>query len=321
MPFRDSVSPMTGDRYWMTSSAYTHIDEIGANDVPMYMYGSWYDPFGNETINAWLNYTNPKWLMMSRGAHCQTPDIDRDAQFVRFFDYWLKGIDNGYDQEPKVRYYVEGGQPGHEWQTAQQWPLPANRQRFMLGVDDGRGVMGNVQQGTEEALTVTPPDNILPFTNFSVVRSGVDPLSVVYTSAPLTSAQLVAGTPVVHLTVSAPAGDYVVKAFLEHVNGFRSEEVIAHGKLLASHRQLGEAPFDTGGIPWPTHLQADSLPVNSGEPVELTFGLSPIARQLRPGDRLRLAVTLRTAADEPLLPLTVYTGGGFTSWVEVPFAE
>ncbi len=320
MPFRDSVSSLTNDPYWITASAYSHIYEIGANDIPMYMYGSWYDPFGNETINAWLNYTNPKWLMMSRGAHCQTPDIDLDAELVRFFDHWLKGMDNGYDQEPKVRYYIEGGQPGHEWQTASQWPLPGSNRRFVLGVENGQGILGDAPSAAGQ-LTVTPPDNILPFTNFSVERSGVDPLSVIFTSDPLPAPELLAGTPIVHLTVSAPAEDYVVKAFLEHVNVYRSPEVISHGQLLASRRQLGEAPFDTGGIPWPMQSEAGALPVKAGEPVELSFGLSPIARQLRPGDRLRLAVTLRAAGDDPLLPLTVYSGGVHTSWLDVPFAS
>lgn len=320
MPFRDSVSPLTGDRYWITSSAYTHLDEIGANNVPMYMYGSWNDPFANETVNAWMSYTNPRMLLMSRGAHCETPDFDRDAELVRFFDHWLKGVDNGIEQEPRVRYYVERGRFGHEWQTAPDWPLPAKNRRFVLGVDGERGVMRDALPSTGEQLTVTPPDNILPITNFSVVRAGIDPLSVTFTSPPLTSEQLVAGTPVVHLTVSAPAGDYVVKAFLEHVNGVRSPEVISRGELLASRRKLGNAPFETGGVPWPSQLEADALPVEPDEPIEISFGLSPIARQFRPGDRLRLAVTLRTAPENPLIPLTVYSGGGHSSWVDVPFA-
>ena len=321
MPFRDSVSPLTGDAYWRTASAYDHIEAIGANGIPMYMYGSWNDPFANETINAWLNYTNPRVLMMSRGAHCEAPDIDRNAELLRFFDYWLKGIDNGVDQEPRVRYYVERGDYGHEWQTAPEWPLPSETRRFVLGVEREQGVMhAEAPPASESELTVTPPANILPITNYSVVRAGVDPLSVTFTSPPLASGQLVAGTPVVHLTVSAPADDYVVSAFLEHVNGVRSPEVISRGKLLASRRKLGSPRYDTGGIPWPSQLEADVMPVHPGEPIELEFGLSPIARQFRPGDRLRLAVTLRTAPEDPLVPLTVHSGGEHDSWVDVPFA-
>jgi len=62
------------------------------------------------------------------------------------------------------------------------------------------------------------------------------------------------------------------------------------------------------------------LPVGADQPVTLTFALSPIARQLSPGDRLRLAVTLRVNPDDPVLPLTVYTGGEDGSWLDVPFA-
>jgi len=319
VPFRDSVSPMTGDRYWITSSVYAHLEEVGKNGAHIYMYGSWNDPFGNETVNAWLSLSNPKMLLMSRGAHCQTPDFDRDAEIVRFFDRWLKGVHNGIDREPRVRYYVERGRFGHEWQTAPDWPLTAMNRRFVLGISGDVGTLGDTA-GEAGQLTVTPPADILPITDFSVVRAYVDPLSVTFTSSPLMSEQLLAGTPIVHVTVSAPADDYVVHAYLEHVNIFRSPEVISRGKLLASRRKLGDAPYETGGVPYPTQLEAHALPVGSGEPVALTFGLSPIARRLSPGDRLRLAVTLRAAADAPLLPLTVYFGGEHTGWVDVPFA-
>lgn len=179
--------------------------------------------------------------------------------------------------------------------------------------------MGSAPQTAGE-LTVAPPADLFPFVNFSVVRSGIDPLSVTFTSDRMRADELVAGTPVVSLTVSAPADDYVVNAYLEHVNPMRSPEVISRGELLASRRQLGEAPFDAGGLPWPTHREADAQPVEPGEPVTLTFPLSPIARQLAAGDQLRLAVTLRVAPDDPVLPLTVHTGDIDVSWVDVPFA-
>ncbi len=319
IPFRDSVSSITGDAYWITASAYSHLDAITGNDVPIYMYGSWHDPFIDETMNAWRNYPNATNLVVSRGAHCRSPDFDRDADLLRFFDHHLKGADNGFDEVPRVRYYLEGGRAGHEWQSAPEWPLPAENRRYVLGVANDIGVMGDTAL-QPSALTVMPPEDLFPFVNFSVVRSGIDPLSVTFTSERLRESELVAGTPVVNLTVSAPADDYVVNAYLEHVNPMRSPEVISRGELLASRRHLGEAPFDAGGLPWPTHREADALPVGANEPVTLTFPLSPMARRLNPGDQLRLAVTLRVNPDDPVLPLTVHTGEEGQSWVDIPVA-
>jgi uncharacterized protein len=53
---------------------------------------------------------------------------------VRWFDHWLKGIDNGIDREPPVRLFVMGGGDAHKtpegkifvggyWRNEYEWPL------------------------------------------------------------------------------------------------------------------------------------------------------------------------------------------------------
>ncbi|MBX6342259.1 MAG: CocE/NonD family hydrolase, partial [Thermomicrobiaceae bacterium] len=53
---------------------------------------------------------------------------------LRFFDRYLKGIDNGFDDEPPVRIFVMGGGDGHKtaegrifhggrWRAEREWPL------------------------------------------------------------------------------------------------------------------------------------------------------------------------------------------------------
>ena len=49
-----------------------------------------------------------------------------DAQFdffgtyLKWFDYWLKGIDNGVTKMPKVQIYVMGK---NKWREENEWPL------------------------------------------------------------------------------------------------------------------------------------------------------------------------------------------------------
>jgi hypothetical protein len=65
-----------------------------------------------------------------------TPDASLDlATFQRrWFDHWLKGVDNGVDREPPVRIYVMGGGDAHRtpegrlfvggrWRNEKEWPL------------------------------------------------------------------------------------------------------------------------------------------------------------------------------------------------------
>jgi putative CocE/NonD family hydrolase len=46
--------------------------------------------------------------------------IDLDGEHFRWFDYWLKGIDNGILNEPPVRFFVMGD---NVWRHEPAWPL------------------------------------------------------------------------------------------------------------------------------------------------------------------------------------------------------
>ncbi len=65
----------------------------------------------------------------------------------RWFDRWLKGLDNGVDHEPAVRVFVMGGGSGRRtaagrldhggfWREAADWPLPGTEwTHFYLKAD------------------------------------------------------------------------------------------------------------------------------------------------------------------------------------------
>src|SRR4030095_2311651 len=46
--------------------------------------------------------------------------IDLDSLLLRWFDYWLKGMDNGIMHEPPVKLFVMGD---NVWRDEQEWPL------------------------------------------------------------------------------------------------------------------------------------------------------------------------------------------------------
>ena len=95
-------------------------------DVPEYHTTGWYDSWALPV--AVLNYPllrdskkSPQRLIIGPWTHSRpnvsfageaqfTPDaaIDLNAFEQRWFDRWLKGIDNGVDRDPPVRIYVMG---------------------------------------------------------------------------------------------------------------------------------------------------------------------------------------------------------------------
>ena len=140
------------DDFWRNSGASVvdHLAEY--KDVPEYQTTGWYDSWGTQVAN--MNFPelrkNKKslerlivgpWIHsgenLSYAGEAQFTDdaaLDLAAFQLRWFDHWLKGIDNGVDREPPVRIYVMGGGDAHKttegrifvgghWRDEQEWPL------------------------------------------------------------------------------------------------------------------------------------------------------------------------------------------------------
>ena len=140
------------DDFWKDSgsSVVDHIQEY--KDIPVYHLTGWYDSWGTQVAN--MNYValskakkSLQRLIVGPWIHSQeklsyageaqfTPDaaLDLGPFQRRWFDHWLKGIDNGVDREHPVRIYVMGGGDAHKtpegrlfvgghWRDEREWPL------------------------------------------------------------------------------------------------------------------------------------------------------------------------------------------------------
>lgn len=118
--------------------------------IPIYNVGGWYDIFNHGNISNFEYLQNhgakgargnQKLLMGPFGhgplsGNLEYPGFDSlklsGEQEIRWFDYWLKGIDNGILAEPPVNYYMMGSaQKGalsakSRMVASANWP-PANR--------------------------------------------------------------------------------------------------------------------------------------------------------------------------------------------------
>ncbi|HXF41060.1 MAG TPA: CocE/NonD family hydrolase, partial [Blastocatellia bacterium] len=121
--------------------------------IPVYNYGGWYDIFeqgnidnfvGLQSKGAGLAAGNQK-LIVGPWGHGKIEEVtypkdsvvNSTEEALRWFDYWLKGKDNGIMDEPPVRYYVMGdvasaGAPGNEWRTSLSWPIPSRPASYYL---------------------------------------------------------------------------------------------------------------------------------------------------------------------------------------------
>ena len=82
-----------------------------------------------------------KKLRMQTGSHVHpfyTEDGRRDQ--LRFFDHWLKGIDNGVMDEPPVKLAIRKGRDEIEWRHEHEWPLTRTQwTKFHFDLEAGRG--------------------------------------------------------------------------------------------------------------------------------------------------------------------------------------
>jgi uncharacterized protein len=170
---------------------------------------------------------------------------------VRWFDYWLKGIDNGIMQEPPVRYYVMGDvtdpkAPGNEWHTAMSWPVPSRTTSFFL---EPGGVLsekiGPKQESTDSYQY--DPKNPVPTiggANLFEKKGPMDQRAIgdrkdvlKYATAPLTSPVEVTGRVTVQLWVESDAPDTDFMAKLVDVYPDGAERLVLDSAIRARFRE------------------------------------------------------------------------------------
>ena len=347
-PFRDSTTS-DGNKIWEgAANLYPLLDRINKSGIPVYMTTGWYDLFsGARDMFLWYaNLTVPKRLLVRPADHSEVEknqfDLDYGAEAHRWFDYWLKGIDNGIMNEPSIYYYVMGASKKDAWRTSAQWPL-ANQKltRFYFG----EGKTGSVASVNDGFLRKEPPghkDAADAYTVDYSTTSGKysrwyavnwprnypnmqtnDKKALTYTTPPLESDMEVTGHPVVHLWFETDAPDMDFFIYLEAVDGNKST-YITEGNLRASHRALSEAPFNNMGLPYHRHYKSDLAPIPAGKPVELVFNLLPTSNLFRAGHCIRITITCADANnfDTPILnpspKIHLLRDAAHASFVEFP---
>ncbi|RZJ07034.1 MAG: CocE/NonD family hydrolase [Rubrivivax sp.] len=323
IPFRDDWSPLLKSRFWEETSLSTYRNAVEMRGPVMYRWTGWADEFSAEQFIARANLKNVVKLLIGPEGHCRSDQFNLFAEHLRYFDRYLKGVDNGIDREPSIHYYTYNAEPGHEWRSADSWPLPGTRkERYFLSAEHGLasgkpGRAGVLRFEVDYAVVKNDGKTLLwPVSQFGHGLSYVTP--------PFTEDMQLTGHAVVSLWISTTATDGDVFAYLEEVHPDGSSALRAHGRLRASHRKLGTPPHDYLGLPWHRSFREDHAPMRPGVPEELRFDLLPTSTLLRKGDRLRLVITgadprqRSVPADAPPT-VSVHSGGTMASYIELPF--
>ena len=139
----------TYDAYWAEEDCTKHFDKM---NVPCFTVGSWFDFMCQGSVESFIGRQHKggpgsrgkQQLLIGPWLHGRFKETNKagdmtypenakfamEAHMIRWFDHYLKGVDNGVNREPTVRYYVMGAvgekdSPGNIWRTAFDWPVSA----------------------------------------------------------------------------------------------------------------------------------------------------------------------------------------------------
>jgi predicted acyl esterase len=104
--------------------------ELDKIDIPFYTGAGWYGYTYKIHLFGALRYWQKcrkspfKKLLLTGPAHKPRPWMDLHDEALRWYDYWLKGMDTGILDEPRVKIWVMGA---NRWRTSDDWPLKETR--------------------------------------------------------------------------------------------------------------------------------------------------------------------------------------------------
>lgn len=323
----------TRDDYWRQGSV---CENYAAIKAAVYCIGGWGDAYKNSVPRLMQHLTCPKKAMLGPWIHkyphfaVPQPAIGFLQEAKRWWDHWLKGIDNGVMDDPACTFYLQDAMPPKSsyrerpgvWVQTAGWPDPQIQwQTFSLG---DAGLSPGEQRLSEQRSFCSPLTTGLHQGRYCAIWLGPDgptdqrrddAHSLCFDSAPLSEPMALLGDVRLdlRLTSDKPCGQIVARLNAIAPDGQVAQ--ITYGTLNLSLR----APF------------AVATPPEPGAPLQVRFSLDHVGYRLPAGYRLRLALSTasfpllwpaRELTTLTLLPevqsvqLPVFTGAA----VECPFA-
>ena len=169
-----------GGGHWSWDRVIATIDDadaIAASGIGIYHLVGWYDIY--TTQQSWLYATLegrlPQKMLIGPWVHSGGyGGRVHLAEILRWYDYWLKDIDNGVMDEKPIHYYVMGGnhtlpdgatevaftpdelaaEAGMTWTATDSWPPQGERRRYWLAPGPSTTIV-SVNDGTLSASRPT----------------------------------------------------------------------------------------------------------------------------------------------------------------------
>jgi len=280
------------DAFWQHGSV---CEDYAAIKAAVYAVGGWADGYSNAVFRLLAGLEAPVKGLVGPWAHKYPhfakpgPQIGFLQECLRWWDYWLKGIETGIMDEPALRAYVQDPAPplpfyeerAGRWVTEDSWPVADRAPRKMYLNADGLSETA----GETVSLPISSPMSVGSFGGHWCAF-GLDPDgpgdqrgeaggSLVFETPVIEDGFDILGAPVVELELSSDAPVAMIAAVLSDVQPDGAATRVSYGLLNLTHRDSHAAP----------------QPMEPGKRIRVRLQLNDCGQHFAPGHRLRLALS------------------------------
>jgi uncharacterized protein len=247
------------DSYWQHGSV---CEDYNAIQCPVYAVGGWTDGYKNAIPRLLERLTVPRKGLIGPWAHAYPhfalpgPRIGFLQEMLRWWDYWLKGVDTGVMDEPMLRAWMtESAKPApyHQalpgrWIAERSWPPAGIAPHRLFLTDDGL----RTADAPLTARAVCSPQTVgkhagewCPFgraPDQAGDQREDDMRSLVFETSPLDRSIEILGAAIVTLDVASdrPIANLAVRLCDVHPSGESLR--VSYGVLNLTHRDGHDSP-------------------------------------------------------------------------------
>ncbi len=287
-------------------------------DIPGYFGGCWamHSLHLPGDFESFQNWKGPKKLTIGPPYYLDRPVYQYHYESLRWFDYWLKGIDTGIMDEPPIQLFIQNT---GEWKGAFKWPLPETKWiEFYLHKDGLLSEHEIFPDETSSTFKDTPEDHE----------------SLTFVTPPMVENTEICGPLVLHLYASTTDTEilWFISFFEKDAAG--KEKILTRGWLRGSQRHIDPEKSK----PWqPYHPHDKREPLAPGEIYEFNIEIVPTGVLLKARSRfgIKIKATDRDAVPTDFLDnhayghlwrettaeITVYHNNQYPSCLLVPITK
>ncbi len=274
------------DAYWENGSVRDAYDQI---ECAVMCVAGWTDGYNDAALRLMEGLDVPRRALIGPWGHNDPvhgnpgPAVGILSEFVRWWDRWLKGIDNGIDREPTVVAWMQDSVPPSanleqrpgRWVAEQRWPSPLS-QPLSLALGDGElgdpvsheltRSIGSVQTvGLDGGAWCADGRSA----DLPVDQLVDDARSLTFTGSPLPAPLEILGFPVVTVGVSSDRPVALISVRLCELRADGSSLLVTRAQLNLCHRDSHARPALTGtraGVPNHRQPRLDRASIRGRQP-------------------------------------------------------